>query len=189
MSVVDPAESGKIRLNFSMLASKTFRPSFNQKFYFYKEYRPLFNEMAKKLKEFVLCLDFNMIKKLQDCLLVLNDSCEATYQEKEFVKLAVAGRHKKVHCIFVKHKFFHQSNWSPTIELNTTQFILFKSPRDLQQIDHFKRYLTRTFAVVWIRLIWEQMKSLIINFRNPTITFADSTAYTLLIMCLALTIF
>ena len=31
-------------------------------------------------------------------------------------------------------------------------------------------------------------KSLIINFRNPQLTFADSTSYTLLTMCLALTI-
>ena len=51
--------------------------------------------MAKKLNiEFVPCLDFSMIKNLEDCLLVFDDSCEEIYQEKEFVKLAVAGRHK-----------------------------------------------------------------------------------------------
>ena len=49
MSVVGPGGSGKTRLFFSMLASKTFRPSFKKTFYFYKEYQPLFNEMAKKL--------------------------------------------------------------------------------------------------------------------------------------------
>ena len=88
--------------------------------------------------EFVPCLYFSMIKKLEDCLLVFDDSCEEIYQEKEFVKLAVAGR-QKVHCIFVKHNLFHQSKWSHTIDLNTTPLILFKSPRDLQQIDHFGR--------------------------------------------------
>ena len=111
-------------------------------FYFYKGYQPLFNEMAKKLKiEFVPCLDFSKIKKLEDCLLVLDDSYETIYQEKEFVKLAVAGRHKKVRCVFVKHNFFHQSKWSRTIDLNTTHIILFKSPRELQQIYYLGRQL------------------------------------------------
>ena len=144
MSVVGPGGSGKTGLIFSMLASKTFRPSFKNTFYFYKEYQPLFNEMAKKLNiEFVPCLDYSMIKKLEGCLLVFDDSCEEIYQEKEFVKLAVAGRHKKVHCIFVKHNLFHQSKWSRTIDLNTTHIILFKSPRDLQQIDHLGRQLKK----------------------------------------------
>ena len=96
MSVVGPGGSGKTRLIFSMLAFKTFRPSFNKTFCFYEESQPLFNEMAKKLNiESVACLNFSMIKKLEDCLLVFDDSCEKIYQEKEFVKLAVAGRHKK----------------------------------------------------------------------------------------------
>ena len=82
-----------------------------------------------------------MIKNLENCLLVFDDSCEEIYQEQAFVKLAVAGRHRKLHCIFVKHNLFHQSKWSRTIDLNITHVILFKSPRDLQQIDHFGRQL------------------------------------------------
>ena len=89
--------------------------------------------MSERLNiEFIPCLDFEMIKNLENCLLVFDDSCEEIYQEQAFVKLAVAGRHRKLHCIFVKHNLFH---------LNTTQVILFKSPRDLQQIDHFGRQL------------------------------------------------
>ena len=59
------------------------------------------------------------------------------------MKLAVAGRHKKVHCIFVKHNLFHQSKWSRTIDLNSTHIVLFKSRRNLQQIDHFGRQLKK----------------------------------------------
>ena len=65
--------------------------------------------MAKKQNiEFVPCLDFSMIKKLEGCLLVFDDSSEEIYQAKKFVKLAVAERHKNVHCIFMKHNLFHQ---------------------------------------------------------------------------------
>ena len=144
MSVVGPSGSGKTRLIFSMLTSGTFYPKFEKIYFFYKDYQPLFEKMSAKLNiEFVPCLDFQMIKDLENCLLIFDDSCEEIYQEKDFVKLAVSGRHKKVHCIFVKHNLFHQSKWSRTIDLNTTHIILFKSPRDLQQIDHFGRQLKK----------------------------------------------
>ena len=98
--------------------------------------------MSERLNiEFIPCLDFEMIKNLENCLLVFDDSCEEIYQEQAIVKVAVAGRHRKLHCIFVKHNLFHQSKWSRTIDLNTTHVILFKSPRDLQQIDYFGRQL------------------------------------------------
>ena len=61
--------------------------------------------------------------------------------EKDFVKLATAGRHKNVHVIYVKHNLFQQSKQSRTIDLNTTHLILFKSPRDIQQIDYLERQL------------------------------------------------
>ena len=102
MSVVEPSGSGKTRLIFSMFASQSFYPKFEKIYYFYKEFQPIFKEMSEKLVyEFVPCLDFQMIKELRNCLLVFDDSCEKIYQEKEFVKLALAGRHKNVHCIFV----------------------------------------------------------------------------------------
>ena len=43
----------------------------------------------------------------------------------------------KLHCIFIKYNLIHQSKWSCTIDLNTTHVTSFKSPPDLQQIDHF----------------------------------------------------
>ena len=147
MSVVGPSDSGKTQLIFKMLASPTtFKPTLGKIYYFYKEYQHLFKEMQDKIEdiEFLPCLEFEMIKNLENCLLVFDDSCEEIYQEKEFVKLAVSGRHKKVNCIFVKHNLFHQSKWSRTIDLNTTHIILFKSPRDVQQIDVFGRQLNNT---------------------------------------------
>ena len=147
MSVVGPSGSGKSRLIFKMLASPTtFKPTLGKIYYFYKEYQPLFKEMQDKIEdiEFLPCLEFEMIKNLENCLLVFDDSCKEIYQEKEFVKLAVSGRHKKVNCIFVKHNLFHQSKWSRTFDLNTTHIVLFKSPRDVQQIDVFGRQLNNT---------------------------------------------
>ena len=82
--------------------------------------------------DFVPCLEFDMIKKLANCFLVFDAACEEIHLEKDFVKIADAGRHKKIGYIFVKHNLFHQSKWSRTIDLNTTHIVLFKSPRDKQ---------------------------------------------------------
>ena len=70
-----------------------------------------------------------------------DDSCEEIYQEQSFVRLAVSGRQRKLYCIFVKDNLFHHSKCSRTVDLNTKHVLLFKSQRDLQQIDHFGRQL------------------------------------------------
>jgi len=145
MSVVGPSGSGKTRLIFSMLNGQTFYPKFDKIYYFYKEYQDIFTQMTAQLNiEFVPCVDFEMIKSLSNCLLVFDDSCEEIYQEKDFVKIAVSGRHRKLSCIFIKHNLFHQSKWSRTIDLNTTHVVIFKNPRDTQQIDYFGRQLNKT---------------------------------------------
>ena len=49
--------------------------------------------MSERLNiKFIPCLDFEMIKNLENCSLVFEDFCEEIYQEQAFVKLAVAGR-------------------------------------------------------------------------------------------------
>ena len=105
-----------------MLASCTTLYLHNGKtYYFYKEEQPLFKKMAGKFKtEYIPFLRFEMIKKVNNCSLVFGDSCEEIYQIEDFVKIAVAGRHKQIHCLFVKGNLFHQSKWSRTIDLNTT---------------------------------------------------------------------
>ena len=171
MALVGPGGSGKTRLIYSMLASPTtFYPPIEKTFYFHKEYQPLFQEMSERLNiEFNPCLGFEMIKNLENCLLVFDDSCEI-YQEQAFVKLAVAGRHRKLHCIFVKHNLFHQSKWSRTIDLNTTHVILFKSPRDLQQIDRFGRQLKQLDFIreAYLRATTRPFGHLLVDFDPKT---------------------
>ena len=66
--------------------------------------------MSERLNlDIIPCLNIDKIKNLKNCLIVFDSSCENIYLEQAFVKLAVAGRHRKLHCIFVKHNLFHQS--------------------------------------------------------------------------------
>ena len=47
--------------------------------------------------------DFDVLKKLASCLLSYHKSCEGMHLVKDFVKIAVDGRHRKIGCIFVEH--------------------------------------------------------------------------------------
>ena len=66
--------------------------------------------------------------------MVIDDLYQQACENEYFLNLVIAGRHRNIHLIALKHNLFQQSKHSKTIELNITQMILFKSPRDLEQI-------------------------------------------------------
>ena len=68
-------------------------------------------------------------------ILIFDGSCDEISRSKQFEKLAIAGRHRKLSCIYIKHNLFHKSANGRDTELQTTHIVLFKSPRDVQQID------------------------------------------------------
>ena len=145
MAVSGPSCCGKTELIFKMLLQNTFSPKFQSIFYFYQHEQPKFESLERKLNiQFKKFTSFEIISELEDCLLVFDDSCEEIFNDKEFSKLATAGRHKNISVIYVKHNLFQQSKWSRTIDLNTTHIILFKSPRDVQQIGLIGRQLNNT---------------------------------------------
>ena len=66
--------------------------------------------------------------------MVIDDLYQQACEGEYFLNFVIAGRHRNTHLIALKHNLFQQSKHSKTIELNVTQMILFKSPRDLEQI-------------------------------------------------------
>ena len=143
MSIVGPSGCDETELLFRMLKGSTFYPRFEKIFYFYKEFQPLFKDIQQVIPgiEFLKYSGFDITKHLSHCLLIYDDSCEEIFNDKEFVKIATSGRHCKLHVIYVKPNLFHQSKWSRTIDLNTTHIILFKSLRDIQQIEYLGKQL------------------------------------------------
>ena len=128
MAVSGPSCCGKTELIFKMLLQNTFSPKFQSIFYFYQHEQPKFESLERKLNiQFKKFTSFEVVSELEDCLLVFDDSSEEIFNDKEFSKLATAGRHKNISVIYVKHNLFQQSKWSRTIDLNTTHIILFKS--------------------------------------------------------------
>ena len=97
--------------------------------------------MSKDVKniEFKEENDFEFIQNLQNNAtmyrLFFDDSCEEISSSNDFVKIATAGRHKGLSTIYIKHNLFHQSRSGRDIELQKTHIVLFKSPRDVLQIN------------------------------------------------------
>ena len=144
MAIVGPSGSGQTELILKLLMGNTFYPKIGTVLYLYKEMEPAFSEKMSSREVNVKIMNFDgfqYVRKLEKVLLVFNDSCEDIYKDKEFVRLATAGRHRGIDVIYVKHNLFQQSRWSRTIDLNTSHIILFKSPRDVQQLDLLGRQL------------------------------------------------
>ena len=145
MAVCGPSCCGKTELIFKMLLENTFSPKFLLIFYFYQHEQPIFKLLEAKLNiQVTKFSNFDLISELENCLFVFDDSCEEIFMDKVFSKLATAGRHEHISVIYVKHNLFQQSKRSRTIDLNTTHIILFKSPRDIQQIGLIGRQLNNT---------------------------------------------
>ena len=91
--------------------------------------------------EFIKFSGLEITKNFSNCLLICDDSCVEIFNDKEFVKIATSGRHRKLLVLYVKHNLFHQSKLSRTIDLNTTHIILLKTLRDIQQIEYLGKQL------------------------------------------------
>ena len=53
---------------------------------------------------------------------------------RQFVEIAMAGRHRRLSTIYVKHNLFHQSKLGGDVEVQNTHIVLFMSPRDVHQV-------------------------------------------------------
>ena len=142
LAIVGPSGSGKTELIFKLLKGKTFYPKFQRAIYFYQEIQPIYSEKSNTYSidlTFIKFNGFDSLRNLENILLDFDDSCEEIDNDRDFVKLATG-----LDVIYVKHNLFQQSRWSRTIDLNTSHIILFKSPRDIQQLDHPGRQLNNT---------------------------------------------
>ena len=90
-------------------------------------------------------VDFDLIEKLSitelSICLYLIYSCREITNSKQFVKFATAVRHRGLNTIYIKHNLFHQSKLGRDVELQNTHIVLFKSPRDVLQINTLSQQL------------------------------------------------
>ena len=74
-------------------------------------------------------------------MLIFDDFVDEISKSKQFVKIPAAGRHKGLNAVYIKHNLFHQSKLGRVVELQNTHIILFKSTRDVSQINTISQQL------------------------------------------------
>ena len=88
--------------------------------------------------DFVQGVNFEFIYSLKNngtkYLLFFDESCENICKSKVFVDLVIAGRHRGLSTIYIKHKLFHQSKLGGDVEIQNNLIVLFKSPREVLQV-------------------------------------------------------
>ena len=67
-------------------------------------------------------------------MLFFDDSCEEIGNSKAFVVIDVAGRHRGLSTIYLKHNLFHKSKLGIDVESQNTHIVLFKSPREVMLV-------------------------------------------------------
>ena len=146
LTVIGPSGLGKTHLVAQLLRQhrQIFKPIFEQFVYFYIHFQPIYEELQQK---FHLCqgVDWSFLDKVtasnKPTLLIFDDVYQNISDNKEFLDLAISGRHQNLHLLVLKHNLYQQSKHSKTIDLNVIQMLLLRNPRDNNQIDCLGRQL------------------------------------------------
>ena len=120
ISVVGPAGCGKTRLIAKLISNqeKIFRPSFERIINFYKHNQEAYEKLGFECStkavnlDHVQGLEWNAVERSealkQRTLVVIDDLYVEAAQSKEFLDLVIAGRHKNVHLMVLRHNLFQQ---------------------------------------------------------------------------------
>ena len=102
--------------------------------------------------EIVQGVNFDLIDSLENKgtkdLLVFDDSCQEICNSGEFEKIAVAGKHRGLSTIYIKHNLFHKNKLGRDIELQNTHIVLCKSPRYVLEVRRLSFQLGLVFSLV-----------------------------------------
>ena len=147
MDVVKTQVVSRILLNQQII----FKPCFEKILYFYKHFQAeceslLLGCTREKVSiEFHHGLPWTAVDRSEaeelKTLLVIDDLYQDAWEDRTFLNLVVAGRHRNIHLMTLRHNIYQPTKNSKTIDLNLTQMILFKSPRDVEQIGVLGRQL------------------------------------------------
>ena len=151
LTAIGPSGSGKTHPVAQLLQQhrQIFKPNFEQFVYFYNHFQAIYEELLLSLgqQKFYLCqgVDWSFLDKVtasnKPTLLIFDDVYQNVSDTKEFLDLAMSGRHQNLRLLVLKHNLYQQSRHSKTIDLNVTQMLLLRNPRDNNQIDCLGRQL------------------------------------------------
>ena len=131
------------------LSHTMINPAPSRIMYFYKRWQPLYDEIMKRGShiEFIQGIPHNI--KDDDyfdtkfpTLFILDDQMRDSAKSSDICELFTEGsHHRNLSVICLMQNMFYQGKESRTMSLNTQYLVLFKSPRDKQQISILARQM------------------------------------------------
>ena len=182
ISIVGPGGCGKFHLVSQIILNQknVFQPSFEKILYLYKHLQPQYESLLlgstrEKISiEFHQGLEWAAVDKSEAAkwrtLVVIDDFYQDAWEDATFLNLVVAGRHRNINLMTLRHNLYQTAKDSKTIDLNVTQMILFKSPRDFEQIGVLGRHLgdRKLLLEAYKRATHKQFGHLLIDWEPQT---------------------
>ena len=141
--VSGPTGSGKTSLVKAIIEEKVINPFPKNILWLYAADQPLYKGM--KGVEFHRGIPDDIEDRFnpkEENLLIIDDLMTQCHSDERMTRLfSVGSSHKNLSVIFIVHNLFHQGKEMRNISLNTHYIILFKNPRDSQQISTLARQM------------------------------------------------
>ena len=131
------------------LSNTMINPAPTRILYFYKRWQPLYDDIMKHVPhiEFTQGIPYNIkedsyFDTKSPTLLILDDQMRDRAKSSDICELFTEGsHHRNLSVICLMQNLFYQGKESSTMSLNTQYLVLFKSPRDKQQISILARQM------------------------------------------------
>jgi hypothetical protein len=145
--VAGPPFSGKTYFLRQLFKFKDIliNPSPNKIFFCYNTWQEAYDEIRKENNNIYFhegVLDFASLDKSYNNLLILDDLMKECLENKAVMNLFTVGtHHQNTSVFFITHNIFSKGKYARDISLNASYMILFRNPRDKQQIQILARQM------------------------------------------------
>ena len=138
-----PTGCGKTSLVKSIFVEDTVQPRPKNIIWLYAEDQPLYRGMNQV--KFIKGIPENIESRFnpsQINLLIIDDLMTELHSDARLTRIfSVGSHHRNLSVIFIVHNLFHQGREMRNISLNSHYLILFKNPRDKQQVATLARQM------------------------------------------------
>ena len=146
MLVVGPTSCGKTNWIKYLLSNidVTIKPIPKNIIFFYKRWQPMYTQLSETISNirFVEGLNMDETDSIENSLCIYDDLMAQTSKNEGVCELFTEGsHHKNLSVICLLQNLYNKGKENRTMNLNSQYLILFKNPRDLQQITVLARQM------------------------------------------------
>ena len=135
--VVGPTRSGKTQWVCKLLICKEekFNPVPTSILYCYTHWQPSYDNLKDLMPEIEWHKGLPTLENHNNAIVILDDLMDASMNNESIMQaFTQKSHHQNITVILMMQNLFHQGSKARTMHLNAQNYVLFKNPRDKQQI-------------------------------------------------------